>query len=228
MLPALMLIIMVKSGSAVDYSGNLQLRYDSGREVNPRVSDPFPDNRVDRDYFEGLFTAELFFSKLPVGDRLRLGIRLLELRPSDVDEQIYGFGDERRIDDRIYAQLSLNRWEFWLGDVYETFGRGMTLNLFENRDLYFNSGLRGGKVTYRSGRVRFKTIYGQSRRWYLVEEERLGGINLEYKPSPDYYFGGNLTLQDGLYYNRRFMPGAYGGFKIGPVSLYAEYAQSRL
>ncbi len=224
----LTVMVAVKTGSCVEFSNNLQLRYDNGQEVNPRSSYPFPDNRTDRKYFEGLFTAEFIFTKPPIGNRLRLGLRLLELQPSNVDEMLYEFKDEHRLDDKIYAQLKLKRWEFWLGDVYETFGRGLTLNLFENRDLYFDSGLRGGKVTYRTRKVRFKTVYGQSRHWYLVEKERLCGINLEYKPTSKYRFGGNLVFQDGLNYDRRYMPGIYGGFEIGPVSLYYEYAQSRL
>ncbi len=224
----LTLIIFAKRGISADFKINLQIRYDNGREVNPGSTHQFPDNQINRRFFEKIYTAERLFTQLPLGDQLRLGFRWLELQPSDVDAQLYHFEDEHRLDDKIYAQLKLKRWEFWLGDVYETFGRGLTFNLFENRDLYFDSGLRGGKVTYRTGKLRFKTIYGQSRRWYLVEKERLGGVNLEYKPSPGYNIGGNLVFQDGLNYDRRFMPGIYGGFEIGPVSLYYEYAQSRL
>ncbi len=220
------IIFQVKSGSCIDIRNNLQLRYDTGLEVDPSSADEYPDNLTNRNYFEGLLTTELL-SPIPIdGGRLRLSLRFLEFNPSKVDGEIYGFNNERRLD-KIYAQLRLKRWEFWIGDVYETFGRGLSLYLFEDRDLYFDSGLRGGKVTYRSKKVRFKTILGESREWYLIDNERLGGINLEYRPLTGFIFGGNFVFQEGLTYNKRFMQGIYNGFEIGPFSLYCEYAHAR-
>ena len=69
-----------------DFNAGWRLQYDDGKEVNPQSPAAFPDNRSDRNYFEGLLTAELLFASPPLGDNLRLGIRFLEFQPSGAGE----------------------------------------------------------------------------------------------------------------------------------------------
>ena len=78
---------------SADFHSSLKVRWDEGDEVDPYLIGPtnFPDNLTERKYFEGLFTAELLFSKPPVGKRLRLGLRMLEYQPSRIDGLLYGF-----------------------------------------------------------------------------------------------------------------------------------------
>lgn len=218
---------LAQPGDAATFQGSFKLRWDEGREVNPTISANYPDNLTDRRYIEALLTGEVLFNRIPLGDRLRLGLRVLELQPSRVDDIVYGLEDERRIDDKIYTQWNAKKWEVWGGDVTETFGKGLALNLFEDRDLYFDSGLRGGKASYKGEHVRFKAIYGQSRTGYLVERENVGGVNLEYRLGSGWFAGSSLVHQEGIFYEKRFMPEIYGGFDVGPVTFYGEYAQRR-
>jgi len=212
---------------AVDFQGNIKARYDKGQEVNNQIGKDYPDNLVDRTYFEGLLTAELHFNKIPVGKRLRLGIRMVDLEASNYDRNYTPLDNQRRIDDKIYAQWNIAKWEVWAGDVTETFGKGLALSLYENRDLYFNTALRGGKVNYTSKKLRAKAVYGNSREWFNIQEDVVGGVNLEYRPWRVWHVGLNLVHHEGLNYEKRFTPGVYSGLKIGPVSLYGEYAQRR-
>ncbi len=221
------IVVQTLCASNVDFRGNVYLRFDSGDEVNTQSSLSFPDNLIQRNYIEGLMTAEALFKKIPFGKRLRVGLRLLELQASDYDIDYTSLDDARRFDDKIYAQWTSRNWEVWGGDVTETFGKGVALSLYENRDLYFNSGLRGGKVAYRSKKIRMKAIYGRSRAWYDVLEENVGGFNLEIRPQRGILFGGSLVHQEGISYEKRFTPGVYAGIGIGPVNLYGEYAQRR-
>ncbi len=217
--------IALNSVYAVDFNGGLVFQYYNGQEVDPRIQADFPHNRVFREYFEGFFRGEFLFNRLPYGDRLRLGVRMLELQPSNVDEFLYQMEYERRYLDKVYAQFVVGDWEIWSGDVYETFGRGLVLNLFENRDLYFDSGLRGGKVCYRTKRVRFKAIYGRSREWYLVKDENVGGLNFEFRPRRELTLGASVVHQEGLSYEEHFLPEVYAGYEFYPFAIYGEYAQ---
>lgn len=223
----ILFLIFKQPTFAQNFQGGIQLRWDVGEEADPTSSFSFPDNLTKRNYFESLISGDFWFNKPPLGGKLRIGFRMLELQSSQVDGIVYWLKDERRFDDKIYAQWNLKKWEIWLGDVYETFGKGLVLNLFENRDLYFDSGLRGGKLTYKSKRLRIKSIYGKSRDGYLVEEESIGGVNIEYRAPQGIYSGVNLVHQEGINYERRFLPGIYSGFEKGPLSLYIEYAQRR-
>ena len=108
------------SANSVGFQGSLKLRWDTGEEANPTLSETYPDNLTSRNYLEALLTAEVRFKKLPIGDRLRLGLRVLEQQASDVDGIVYGLEDKHRIDDKIYAQWNWKKWEIWGGDVYET------------------------------------------------------------------------------------------------------------
>lgn len=217
----------VHPARCADFQSNLKLRWDTGKEVDNALDASFPDNMVDRDYLEELYTLEALFTKPVIGDRLRLGVRLLELQTSQMDKVKLGLANQRRLDDKVYAQLNWGKWDIWGGDVYETFGKGLALNLFENRDLYFDSGLRGGKFSYRSNTVRWKAIYGRSRSGYLVEEENIGGANLEFRPIKGLLIGGSLVHQEGITYDVQFMPEGYIGLDLGFLSIFGEYAQRR-
>jgi hypothetical protein len=195
--------------------------------VDPTSNNFYPDNLIHREYYEELLTIELLFSKIPFGDRLRLGFRVREQEPSLIDSVLFRLKPEFLWDDKIYAQLNWEKREFWVGDVYETFGKGLALNLFENRDLYFDSGLRGGKFTYLGDKFRFKAVYGQSRTGYLVEKENVAGINAEYRPIKKISLGSALVFQEGLYYKRHYTPEVYAGWDWNFLSFYGEYAQNR-
>jgi len=228
-----LLLINVLTAPAVEYSGGLKIRYDRGREVNPQSLNAYPNNLTDRSYLEGLFTSDFIFDNPKFGDKLRFSLRMQEFRPSDMDKDLFQLQQERRWNDKIYAQLNWNGWELWAGDVYETFGKGLALNLFENRDLYFDTGLRGGKVVYRGEKLRFKAINGRCRDIYLVKEENVSGMNVETKPVSNMQIGAALVYQEGLSsdegaaYKPHFDPGIYAGWNLDPVSIYAEYAQRR-
>lgn len=223
-----LIVFSNQTSRAADFQASLYLRGDTGDEVNTQSGLTFPDNLIDRNYFEALLTAELLLKKIPLGKQLRMGLRMLELQASKYDKDYTNLQDARRIDDKIYAQWLYGNWEVWAGDVTETFGRGLTLSLFENRDLYFDSGVRGGKTVYRSNNLRFKAVYGRSREWFNVEQEGVGGVNAEIRPATGHFMGVNLTHQEGISYERRLTPGVYGGFRIGPITFYGEYAQRRL
>ena len=213
---------------AVDYNLGVKSRYDKGDEVSPFLNTVFPNNQVEREYWETLINYDATFNELAFADRVRLNLRFLKFQPSNVDGQLYGLENEQTVNDKMSVQLNYKRWEFWTGDVYETFGRGVALNLFENRDLYFDSGLRGGKITYRSKKLRFKAIYGTSRDGYLVREENVGGVNLELRPVKDLQVGASLVQQEGIYYERHVTPEVYAGYEYYPFSIFAEYAQRRI
>ena len=239
---AIVQVLMVFSNiNAADYNLGIKSRYESGDEAYPYSSEMYPDNLVKREYFETLINFDLTFNQIKFGDRLRFNLRFIELQPSnvdsfDIDKRLFNLEDNRLLKveegipfpDKISARLNYKRWEFWAGDVYETFGRGLALNLFENRDLFYDTGLRGGKVSYRSKKVRFKAVYGTSRDGYQVYEENIGGLNLELRPVRDLQVGASLVQQEGLYYTKQMIPEIYAGYEYYPFSIYAEYAQKRV
>lgn len=227
-LSLLLVIIGCSDLFAADYNLGVKSRYDKGDEVDKYLGSVFPDNLVEREYWETLINYDATFNELAFADRVRLNLRFFKLQPSSVDGQEYGLENEQIFNDKMSVQLNYKRWEFWVGDVYETFGRGLALNLFENRDLYFDTGLRGGKIAYRSKKLRFKAIYGTSRDGDQVFKENIGGVNLELRPVRDLQVGASLVQQEGIYYQKHMTPEIYAGYEYYPFSIYAEYAQKRI
>ena len=212
--------------ASLKYTGNIKSRFETGEEINPYSFAPPPGNLTDRDFFELYFNADFTITKIPWGKRLRLGMRLFEFQPSKVERYQPGLEYERRLD-KIYAQLSFRRSELWLGDFYETFGRGLALNLMENRDLYFDSGLRGGKLNLVWSNWRLKALLGESRDGYSVNREQLAALNMENRPARGLKLGSSLVYQKGVSLDERYTPGLYIQMQKRGFSFFGEYAQIR-
>ena len=214
------------SYALTNFSGSVKSRFERGEEVNPYLFADYPNNLSERNFFELYISSELNTTDIPFGGRLRLGLRLFEFQPSSVERRMQGLEYQRRLD-KIYSQLNIGKWEIWLGDVYETYGRGLALNLMENQDLYFDSGVRGGKINYNGGGWRVKTIAGESREGYLVNREQLAAVNLENRSVKGMKLGLSNVYQRGVSLEERFTPGAYFQIQRWGFTLFGEYAQTR-
>ena len=106
------------------------LRYGNGTETISSVS-----NR--RDYFENLTDSRISYLDFT------LGFRLLFDQPPEYGVEFSGvqklFVEFRR--DDIYLRA---------GSSYSLYGRGLALNLFENRTLAFDTGINGFKGEYKN------------------------------------------------------------------------------
>lgn len=180
-----------------------------------------------REYFENLTDA-----RLSVYD-VTIGFRLLYDSPPEFGQEFTGlrqkFVEFRRDDFAVRA-----------GDSYTLFGRGMALNVFENRGLGFDTGIEGVKLEYKSqvvravltgGNIRYVDILDPAR----VEQYSIRGGSVEVIPHSFFSFGINFVsgtarfpvTPQGEDAGRFDMPEVFVRGQVGEVDLFFSYAEKR-
>lgn len=196
------------------------LRFGTGSQAVGSVT-------TKKEYLENLTDARILLSDFLIGFRL-----LYDAPPE--------FGVEFRGLKKRYAEFTRDALRLRAGDSYALFGRGLSLNLFENRALAYDTGLEGLKAEYTTrifkvaataGDVVYRDIIDLTR----SEEYRLRGAAVELRP---YSF---LTLGTGFVSGTsQFPPPTYpaesaqfnipeffGRVQTGPLELALSYAEKR-
>jgi hypothetical protein len=196
------------------------LRYGSGEERIFTVSQR-------RDYFENLTDAKISISDFQVGFRL-----LFDAPPE--------FGLDSSGLRKRFLEFSSDDLRIRAGNSFTLYGRGLALNLFENRPLGFDNGLDGVKMEYKTrvmklgftaGDIRYADILDLTR----IEYYRIRAGSIELTPYPFLSFGMNFvsgkTPEQNLsnvLENAKFdIPEYFGRVSFKSVDLYVSYAEKR-
>ncbi|MCR4417490.1 MAG: DUF6029 family protein [Ignavibacteria bacterium] len=149
--------------------------------------------RIKKNYFENFSDVRIFVPKLTVGFRLEYS------NPPE-----YGFnfiGLRKRFIEFGTAGLNLRA-----GDFYTLFARGLSINLFENRNLAFDNGIDGLKLSYENDFLKAQMIggdlnYNEPLSIYLgnlrSEKYKVRAASLEITPIKDFSVGANFTWSEG-------------------------------
>jgi hypothetical protein len=196
------------------------LRYGNGTETISSVS-----NR--RDYFENLTDSRISFSDLT------LGFRLLFDQPPEYGVEFSGiqklFVEFRR--DDIYLRA---------GSSYSLYGRGLALNLFENRTLAFDTGINGLKAEYKNRFLR-AAVTGGDILWRdnldlsRVEKYRIRAGSLEFLPYRSVTAGFSFVSGQSSFLPPVFpdqlaqfdIPEYFGKFQLFGIDGFVSYAEKR-
>lgn len=106
------------------------MRYGTGKEIGEYVE-------YEKEYFENLTDVRLFVNNFVIGFRLEYS------KPSE-----YGLGYQGLR--KKYVEFVQDGLSVRAGDCYGMFSRGLSLNLFENRQLQYDSGLEGIRLQYQN------------------------------------------------------------------------------
>jgi len=196
------------------------LRYGTSRlEINPIGR--------HREYFESLTDARITF------DNFRVGFRLLHDSPPEVGSEFSGL-EKRYLEfttDDLYARV---------GNSFSLYGRGLVLNLFENRTLGYDTGIDGAKIEYRSGAfaaavtggdITSADVLDQSR----IERYKVRGGTFEFAPMADLTLGVSFvtgkvkfpTTPAGESAGRFDLPEYFLRFQVSGIDIFASYAEKR-
>lgn len=206
--------------SNLDYSVSNLFRYGtSNREVNTLYR--------QKEYFENLADVKMSYADFS------WGFRLLHDAPPENGIEFTGLR-------KLYAVFSKNEIVIRAGDSYTLFGRGLVLNLFEQRVLAFDTGLRGVKVSYSNdilratatgGDVLYRDVLDGNR----LEEYRVRAGEIEVDITSNIavaarFVNGNVRLPitpPGEYSAQFDMPEVTAQFRAGDVDAYFSYAEKR-
>ena len=175
----------------VDASLKNVLRYGSGSEF-------LGSGKVRKEYFENLADARInindfvFGARLEISDPIEYGLDFKGIRKRFVEYNNRDFG------------VSLRAGDFW-----DIFSRGLTLNVFEDRALAYDTGIDGVSVTYenRFGKKNPVKVRGQIIGGDLtyndvinpdrIESYRIRNANFDVSPVKQVTLGGSYIYSEG-------------------------------
>ena len=110
----------------LDYGINYELKYFNGEDE-------------DADIFENYFDISLYYQDFYVYTLLQYkDPALIGLSTQNFDDMFSVF----------YLDYSLGDFQFQLGDIFQSYGAGLSIHTFEDRTIDYNNSPRGGGLTY--------------------------------------------------------------------------------
>jgi hypothetical protein len=212
----------LQAQSNIQYSVSNLLRYGNERDrINTVVT--------HHDILENLTET-----KIAISDFL-LGFRLLYDAPPEFGVDFFGIK-------KRYLEFNKDDLYIRAGNSFTLYGRGLALNLFENRGLAFDTGLDGIKMEYKTRMAKFGFTAGDIH--YLdildlsrIEDYRIRAGSVELNPYPFLSFGFNLAsgktlqpafpLQASIQFAQFDIPEYFGKLTVDNVDFYASYAEKR-
>jgi hypothetical protein len=123
-----------------------------------------------------------------------------------------------------FAAYHADSWSIRLGHQYETFGRGLVLRAYENRDLRVDNSFRGGASTLEMEGVTVKLLAGQMRDKYQQFDSWSYGGDVEWRLAESIALGGSILHNpDSEQWNGPAWA-ARANYIVDVIDLYAEYA----
>ncbi len=223
----LVFLVLPQTSQAEDefsIQGSNEMRAASGEEI--KVS----GETGDKVYFENRLNFNFYYGNFTGGGRLTL-LRPSELhelqRPDDVNLESI----EKRYIEYSNPDLQI---QLRVGDFYTVWGRGLTLALYEDIIIGFDSGLEGAQFKMTEGNLEFEVISGWSKYGYqgLVRESQVSGAHIDYTLPKGFGVGLQGIVitpmddsDDPTYKDENKTFGGYLRFDGSSLSFWAEHAQ---
>lgn len=198
---------IISQGFPLEVSVSNNLRYGDGEKKLGIISNNF-------NYFENLTDARF---NLP--ENFTAGFRLLYDTPPEIGLEYKGVK-------RRFFEYDGSNFSARIGNFSNLYGRGLALNLFENRGLSYDTWLDGLNVNYKNQFIRINGIYGtldfkDSIEIARNEIHKIRGGNVEISPNKNFSLG--VTY---VYSKSRFI--LFGEEKPAEINLPSFYATASL
>lgn len=179
-----------------------------------------------------MYLEELMELRVGLPKYLTLGVRLLFDIPPEIGPVFRGIK-------RRYAEVTVDDFMVRAGHSSRLFGRGLSLNLFEDRGLAYDTWMDGAMLVYDGNNIRATALAGRVEYWDSIVVARteiydLRAANLEVSPFDWVTLGGSFVMTDGKIpgpNEERLLeaeiPHIYGSLRIGDIEVYAAWADKR-
>gem|GEM_PF-329859 len=150
--------------------------------------------QLDKEYFENFSDVRI------IADNVTIGFRYELSQPAEYGPEFNGFR-------RRYIEYERDDLSVRVGDFYALANRGLSMNLFEDRVIRYDTGAEGFRAEYDRDKFRIEALAGRIN--YLehltfdspsgIREEvyDLRSFSLELKPTRKVRFGGSMTYAEG-------------------------------
>lgn len=201
----------------IEFDGSNQLRFDNGREVDSRRAGlTHPENTIARRFIENRLRLDIF------SGNFRLGGRYLYFKPSEADIDQFRLEDENRFDKR-YFEATIAPFKMRFGHFSDLWASGLTMSLFENRDLYFDSELDGVRAQVEAGSIKLIGLSGKTEDGPLVPMTKTTAGRIELSPGKE-HLGFSYAYHDSGSNPEMSVAGLDWNFTRSIVNVYGERA----
>ncbi len=214
----LLIISFINVDGQIRTSVSNLLRYGNGNQSLGSIKNDFQ-------YFENLTDVRLNLPK-----NVTVGFRLLYDDPPEVGLPFQGLA-------RRFIEYKMDNFQLRVGNSSQLYGRGLVLNLFENRGLAFDTWIDGIKASYKFGNFKTSLIAGtieftDSINIIRTEKYKLRGGNIEYKVFKSIKIGFSFISSEAEVpqFNQSIanvkaeLPELYLDFNHGPLNLFLNWA----
>ncbi|MAT39093.1 MAG: hypothetical protein CL946_05765 [Ectothiorhodospiraceae bacterium] len=183
LLPLLVAAQAVFAQSDVQYSVNNLMRYGNGKQIQTDgLGDVF-------EYFETQTNVRLYVNDFTVG---------FQYQYDDPPE----FGPRIQAVDERFVEFRRAGVELRLGHGYSLYGKGLAMNLFEDRAINYDTKLDGFKGVYRDDLIQAEATAGTVVYYDLIDYDRreeysVRSAHLQLRPYKWLRFGGSLVGVNG-------------------------------
>jgi hypothetical protein len=228
------LFIFIAAGANAQIKLNVKaalnnlFRYGSGSETNLGQT-------YGKEYFENVSDARVSINDIVFGMRYEID------RPIEYGNDFLGI--KKRYVEYTNDDVGIN---LRAGDFWEIIGRGLSLNSFEDRNQYYDTGIDGVRASYKKtfgnknpfkvkgmilgGKMTFNDFLVPTR----VETYDLRSGNFELAPAKFIIFGGNYVYSTGSVptsidttATKSYVPEAYGWLKFSDFQWFMSYAHKQ-
>lgn len=163
---------------------------------------------------------------------VNVGFRLLYDNPPEVGQSFKGLN-------RRFVEYTKDDLYLRAGNFSELYGKGLSVNLFENRGLAYDTWADGLKAGYKTGDLKASILYGtvefaDSINFWRTENYTLTGGNIEYDINDFLSVGtsyidatGSIPLRNIEYDLRAVIPEFYFTLDAGNIKWLVDWAQKR-
>ena len=143
-------------------------------------------------------------------DRFSAGIQVETFLPALQGYEIGNYGNQFKVlIPQVFAQWQDKSYSVRVGNIFDQFGNGLIFRTFEDRQLGFNNGLLGARVTENIGNyVAVKALYGRPRLYTNYQTGWAGGADLSLSLGDMFGFKQGALFVEGSYANRYEKVGA--------------------
>jgi hypothetical protein len=149
------------ANAQVQYSVNNYLRYGNGSQVSGTFE-------KQKEYVENQTNVRLLWSDFT------LGLQYLHDNPPESKNVPSFVGIKKR-----YVEFQHEGIELRAGDFFTLYGRGMAVNLFENRGINYDTGLDGLRGIYRNDYLTVIGAFGNMKYYDLQDPKRIELYNIK-------------------------------------------------
>jgi hypothetical protein len=166
----------------VQYSVGNFMRYGNGEQT-------VGGSPLSKEYIENQTNVRLFW------DNFTVGFEYLYDDPPEFGPRFQGIR-------KRYIEFSKEGLELRAGDFYTLYGKGLAMNLFENRGINYDTRLDGLRGTYRNRSVNAIFALGTLRYYDLLNNDRIETYSvksghMEIRPLRFMRVGGSMVSADG-------------------------------